>query len=54
MQSQIARHRLAASPPSYLIELPRNICATMEFHRAAELIELGYQKAEDILKDAHK
>lgn len=54
MQSQIARHRLAAAAPNYLIEFPRNICGTLEFNRAAELIDLGYQKAEEILKNAHK
>ncbi|WP_260679334.1 patatin-like phospholipase family protein [Thalassomonas sp. M1454] len=54
MQSQIARHRLAAASPNYLLEFPRNLCGTLEFNRAAELIDLGYQKAEEMLKDAHK
>jgi len=45
MQSTIARQKLAAYPPDYFIDIPRNACDTLEFDRAAEMIELGYQKA---------
>lgn len=45
MQSTIARQKLAAYPPDILVELPRNLCAMHEFHRAAELIEAGYETA---------
>lgn len=41
MQSTIARQKLAAYPPDVTIELPRNACGTLEFDRAAEMIELG-------------
>jgi NTE family protein len=44
MQSTIARQKLAAYPPDYVIELPRNACGTLEFHRALEMISLGEQK----------
>ena len=54
MQSTIARQKLAAYPPDYTIELARNACGTLEFERAAEMIELGYQKAEENLGSISK
>lgn len=42
-QAALARHTLAAHPPDVLIEVPRNTCRTLEFHRAAELIEIGQE-----------
>ena len=45
MQTTIARQKLAAYPPDLTIDIPRNTCSTLEFHRAAELIELGYHSA---------
>ena len=45
MQTTIARQKLAAYPPDLSIDIARNTCSTLEFHRAAELIELGYQAA---------
>lgn len=50
MQGTIARAKLAAYPPDELIEIPRNACGTMEFDRAAEMIELGYGAAATYLK----
>jgi NTE family protein len=49
MQSTIARQKLAAYPPDVLIEIARNRCGTMEFDRADELIELGYQMTRELL-----
>lgn len=49
MQSTIARQKMAAYPPDLLIELPRDLCAVHEFHRAAELIESGYRAAARII-----
>jgi len=49
MQSSIARHKLAAYPPDRVIEVSRNACQMLEFDRAAEMIELGYRKAEECL-----
>lgn len=49
MQSAIARQKLAAYPADHLIEIPRNACGTVEFDRAAEMIELGYKSAEESL-----
>lgn len=49
MQSTIARQKLAAYPPDRTIELARNACGTLEFDRAAEMIALGYTRAEESL-----
>ncbi|MFZ5655291.1 MAG: patatin-like phospholipase family protein [Pseudomonadota bacterium] len=45
MQSAIARQKMAAYPPDILVELPRNLCAMHEFHRAPEWIAAGYEAA---------
>ena len=45
MQGAIARQKLAAYPPDRLVELPRNVCGTLEFDRAEEMIEFGYRLA---------
>lgn len=51
MQSTIARQKLAAYPPDITVEIPRNICGIMEFDRADELIQLGYQRMDKALKN---
>lgn len=51
MQGNLARLRLAAYQPDLLIELPRNLSATYEFYRAAELIDLGRRHAAAALED---
>lgn len=45
MQSSIARQKIAAYPPDIEIVIARNACGTLEFDRAKEMIDLGYQKA---------
>ena len=45
MQSTIARQKLAAYPADYFVEIARNACGTLEFHRADEMISLGYETA---------
>jgi len=49
MQSTIARQKLAAYPADYFVEIARNACGTLEFDRAAEMIELGYNEAQKSL-----
>jgi len=49
MQGAIARQKLAAYPPDHSIIIPRNACGTLEFDRAEEMINLGYQKAAENL-----
>ncbi|WP_041277604.1 patatin-like phospholipase family protein [Desulfotalea psychrophila] len=49
MQSTIARQKLAAYPPDRVVNVSHNACKMLEFNRAAEMIELGYQRAEQCL-----
>ncbi|PND55716.1 esterase [Mycobacterium sp. ENV421] len=44
-QAALARHQMAAYPPDLLIEVPRTACRSLDFHRAAEIIELGRELA---------
>jgi NTE family protein len=44
-QSALARHTLATYPPDLLIEVPRNTCRSLEYHRAEEVIEIGQELA---------
>lgn len=48
-QAALARHILAAYPPDLLIEVPRTACRSLEFHRAAEVIEIGRELASQAL-----
>lgn len=52
MQSLITRFRLAALPPDVLVTVPLSAARTLDFHRAAELIELGRSLAATALDDA--
>jgi NTE family protein len=49
MQGAIARQKLAAYPPDVIIEFPRNLCGTLEFDRAEEMIETGFDMAAEKL-----
>lgn len=44
-QAALARHTLAAYPPDLLIEVPRTVCRSLEFHRAGEVIGIGQELA---------
>ncbi|TDX99623.1 patatin-like phospholipase family protein [Thiohalophilus thiocyanatoxydans] len=54
MQNSIARFRIAAYNPDHLIEIPVNACGMFEFHRAQEMIDLGYERAEWALSDLRR
>ena len=49
MQNSITRFRMAAYDPQGLIEIPVNACGIFDFHRAREMIDLGYERAEKAL-----
>ena len=53
-QAALARHTLAAYPPDMLIEVPRSACRSLEFHRAAEVIDIGRELAADMLDELEK
>lgn len=50
-QAALARHTLAAYPPDLLIEIPRSACRSLDFHRAAEVIDVGRQLAIQALDE---
>ncbi len=50
MQSGLAKIKLAAYSPDHIIEIPRNACRTLEVDRAAEMIELGIERADAYFK----
>lgn len=52
MGAVIARYRMAGNPPDVLVTIPSDACRTMDFHRAAEMIELGRQAASAALEAA--
>lgn len=52
MQATLTSYKLAGYPPDVLIEIPKSSARTFEFHRAAELIDLGQQLTEVALNDA--
>lgn len=45
MQNTITAVKLAAYPPDVVLEVPRDACGFHEFHRAREMIDLGYRLA---------
>ncbi len=49
MQATITHFKLAATVPSVVVAIPRNICGFFDFHRAKELIAYGYECAERTL-----
>ena len=49
MQGKIARFQLAAYSPDAVVVIPTNACSFYEFYRAKEMIDYGYQKAEEQL-----
>lgn len=54
MQATIARLKLAAYTPDVVVNVPRDACLFYEFHRAAELIEIGRDCARRALSPAVK
>ena len=54
MQASLARHRLASYPPDVMVSVPKNAARTLDMHRAAEMIELGRELAEEALSSVLK
>jgi NTE family protein len=53
MQAALARHHLAEYPPDIMIEVPRTASRSLDFHRAADVIDAGRELAARAL-DAHE
>ena len=47
------RYRLAGFSPDVLITVPKDACLTFDFHRVAEIVELGRELAARAL-DRHE
>lgn len=52
MQDHIARSRMAGDPPNLMISPPLGHLQLMDFHRAAETIEVGYRTSLTVLESA--
>jgi len=50
MQNTIARFKLASYNPDFLVEIPADACSLFDFHRANEMIELGYRCIAKIIE----
>jgi len=50
MQNTIARMKLSAYSPRVTVEIPRNLCTFLEFHRAREIIDFGYRRTQESLQ----
>lgn len=48
-QASLAKYKIAGYPPDVLIEVPKTVCGTFEFHRARELVRLGRHLAVEAL-----
>ncbi|MCV9388404.1 patatin-like phospholipase family protein [Reichenbachiella ulvae] len=51
MQNTIAAQKMKIHRPDILIDIPRNKCGTLEFDRANEMIDYGYEMAEKVLEE---
>jgi NTE family protein len=49
MQRSLTQYRIGGYPPDIMIELPKNICSTFDFHKAKMLIEAGKKAVEEAL-----
>lgn len=49
MGALVERYKLAGNPADLTISLPRDACGVLDFHRAAEMIELGRDAATKAL-----
>jgi len=52
MQSVLGRYRLAGYPPDILVTVPKDACRSLDFHRAAEMIDLGRALAIEAIDGA--
>lgn len=52
MQAVVARYRMAALPADVLVTVPVDACRSMDFHRAADMIELGHRLTAQALDAA--
>lgn len=49
-QDRLVELMLQNHPPDILIEIPRNVCGTFDFHKAADLIAIGNKIAAECIE----
>ena len=49
MSNVITRYRLAGYPPDVTVSVPQDACGLLDFHRAADMIDLGRRLADATL-----
>jgi NTE family protein len=49
MQSSLTQYKLAGYPPDILVNIPKVVCKTFDYHKAPELIQLGRELTEKAL-----
>ncbi|TVP55475.1 MAG: alpha/beta hydrolase [Halomonadaceae bacterium] len=49
MQQALTRYKLAGYPPDVLVNFPKHVCKTFDYHKAPEIIQLGRLLAEQAL-----
>lgn len=49
MGASLTQYKIAGYPPDLLIRIPKDCCEIYEFYRAAEMIQLGRQIADEAL-----
>lgn len=52
MQSCLTQYKLAGYPPDLLVNVPKGVCRTFDYHKAPELIQLGRQLTTEVLDRA--
>jgi len=51
MQATITQFKLAANVPNVIVRIPHNICDFFDFYRATELIDYGYERTAQALRE---
>jgi len=44
MQSALVQYKIAGYPPDLLVNIPKNVCRSYDYHKAPELIQLGRER----------
>lgn len=52
VENALAEAQLKTYTPDVVIDIPRNACSFYEFHRARELIDVGWRRAEAVCERA--
>ncbi|KXS52070.1 MAG: NTE family protein [Marinobacter sp. T13-3] len=49
MQSALVQYKIAGYPPDLLVNVPKNVCRSYDYHKAPELIQLGRERMAESL-----